>query len=320
MKKTLLSLLFVSFFAHAEEVTVTGYGTDFNSALQNAKVAALEKGASTFMIGKNEARDGRVYENIDQYNGGVIKSYDVIDAQRTANGFNVTIVADVEPKNNQVRTTQEQFIEFDERYTVADRLSNVSDAIVAQAAKPTLNIGSGMTTVSVNVELSWQPKWLSDMRSFTSVINEDGRKHNNIHENVAGGLTNFALGAAGPIAGWLTWEATKPPPVQRSDSMMVCFNDGCKNLNVDINLPRNPKLVLAADNGMVLAEHFVNIELYKFASAGDVEYNRYVRSFKETYDQPALVVYENRKQVVRLKFNQPTNVLRNVKHVNVYLK
>ena len=67
MKKTLLALALASSFAFADEVTVTGYGSNYNAALENAKVVALEKGASTFIIAESNARNGRVEEKIDQY-------------------------------------------------------------------------------------------------------------------------------------------------------------------------------------------------------------------------------------------------------------
>ena len=73
MKKTLLALALASSFAFADEVTVTGYGSNYNAALENAKVAALEKGASTFIIAESNARNGKVEKKINQYNNNIMK-------------------------------------------------------------------------------------------------------------------------------------------------------------------------------------------------------------------------------------------------------
>jgi hypothetical protein len=97
MKKTLLELLLASSFEYAEQVTVTGYGANYNAALENAKVLALEKGASTFIIGENRAREGKVTEEIDQYNGGVIKSYRIVSQRNDGFSHEVEIAADVVP-------------------------------------------------------------------------------------------------------------------------------------------------------------------------------------------------------------------------------
>ena len=63
MKKTALALLFAATFANAAEVKVTGYGSNYDSALENAKVAALEQGASTFIMSERNAKANRVNES-----------------------------------------------------------------------------------------------------------------------------------------------------------------------------------------------------------------------------------------------------------------
>ena len=53
MRWLLLAAALLCQTAQAEEVTVTGYGTTVDEALQNAKTAAVEQVAGTFITGKS---------------------------------------------------------------------------------------------------------------------------------------------------------------------------------------------------------------------------------------------------------------------------
>jgi hypothetical protein len=333
MKKSLLALLFVCSSVFAGEVTVTGYGSNYHAALENAKTSALEKGASTFIIAESNARNGRVEEKIDQYNGGVIKSYRIVDHRSTAMGYEVTIVADVVPKNNtQKRTTTPFNIGFDEyekRERVVRRLDDVGKAIHANIANPQTKIGREETTISTNIELSWQQKWLSDMKLFTSTINEKGKTTSNARESLAGGVTTALIGVH-PLAGALGWEVLKPDPIQLQDNMMVCFgmyiksSVDCFNLDVDMTMPRNPKIVVIGKvqgQDVFLHEQYLeDSKMYKFVSAGDSRYNRFFPNYKTTYNQPALVIFENEKQSVPVKFAVNNELVKQLESVQVYLR
>lgn len=333
MKKTLLALLFACSSALAEEVTVTGYGTNYHAALDNAKVSALEKGASTFIIAESNARNGRVDEKIDQYNGGVIKTYRIVEHRSTPIGYEVTIVADVVPKNNTVKRTTTpldlQFDEYEKRERVVRRLDDVGKAIHANIANPQTKIGRDETTISTNIELSWQSKWLSDMKLFTSTINEKGKTTSNTREGIAGGVATALIGVS-PILGAIGWEALKPDPIQLQDNMMVCFgmyirsSVDCFNLDVDMTMPRNPKIVIIGKirgQDVFLHEQYLeDTRMYQFVSAGDSRNNRYFPKFKTTYNQPALVIYENEKHSIPVKFAVSNDLVKQLESVQVYLR
>lgn len=331
MKKTLLSLLIISSIASAEEVRVTGYGATYNSALENAKTLALEKGASTFLIGENRVRNGRATEEIDQYNGGVIKTYKIVSRNSTPVGYEVEIIADVVPKNNSMKRSNTtsldiDFEDYDKRERVVRRLDDISTAIRADSMQPFHKIGRYETTISTNIVLSWQPKWISDMKAFASVVNQKGNTNNNIRETITGGAISYSMTAFGPIGALASlgvYNATKQPEQPRNQNMMVCFSGNeCSSINVDMTFPINPKLTLVADvNGeqVVLYEQFLDMKMYRYIAAGETINNSIFRNYNVRYNQPALLIDE-KQQVVPVTFTVPNDVIRNVSSVNVFLR
>lgn len=104
MKKLLVLLAFlISANATAAEVVASGVGKDYNESLQNAKLAALDKVNGAWINGDSYVRNNLFSEKITQYNGGIIRSYNVLKA--TPNY--VTIVADVVPREQNTMTTNE---------------------------------------------------------------------------------------------------------------------------------------------------------------------------------------------------------------------
>ena len=337
MKKTLLALLLASSFANAAEITASGFGGSYEAALENAKVAALEQGASTFVMSERNARQNRVDETIDEYTSGVIKSYKIVSHQKNMVGHEVVIVADVVPKDNTIKKGKQSsftpdFNEYERREKIVNRLDNVGNAIYADVGTPNYKIGRYHTTVYVDVTLAWQQKWIGDMRSFSTTIAEKGSTSTNTHGEIAAGVSNAIKGATGSgVLGWLAWEAARPaPPPPLQDNQMVCFGAtkassvDCYNLDVDIvGIPRSPKLVMIANvNGkqMQIYEQYVDMQLYKFASAGESRYNRYLPQHKTTLNQPAFMVFENETQRVPVKFDVDNNLMKNIQSVQVYLR
>jgi len=328
MKKTLLALLLASSFAYAEEVTVTGYGANYGAALENAKTLALEKGASTFIIGENRARNGRVTEEIDQYNGGVIKSYRVISKHDDALSYEVEIVADVVPKDNRViRNTTEfsaNFQEFGEREKVVNRLDNVGSAISATVVNPRFNVGRYSTAASGRVVLMFQPKWISDLKDFTQVVNQRGMTSNNTRESITGGAVTTLLRSS-PAAAVGVHVLGQQAEQPMSNDMMVCFDGSeCYTIGVNFeNMPRNPKLVLA---GVVDGQEYIvyqqelDLKMYEFLQAGEGKYNSNFTKYKTNYNQPTLIVYPKRQHVVDVSFEIDNNLARQLETLKVYLR
>jgi hypothetical protein len=328
MKKTLLALLLASSFAYAEQVTVTGYGANYNAALENAKVLALEKGASTFIIGENRAREGRVTEEIDQYNGGVIKSYRIVSQRNDGFSHEVEIDADVVPKDNRiVRNTTEfsaDFKEFGERERVVNRLDNVANAISAVVVNPRFNVGRYSTVATGRVVLSFQPKWLSDVREFAMVVNQKGMTSNDIYRNVHSGVVGSVMRSS-PIAAVGIYSIGQPSEPPMSNDMMVCFDGSdCQSIGVTFeNMPRNPKLVLVSvvnGNEYVLYQQELDMKMYEYMQAGEGKYLSSIAKYKTNFNQPTLILYPKRQHVVDISFDIDNNLARQMDNIKVYLR
>lgn len=337
MKRLIYALVFVTPFVAAKEVVVTGYGSSYNSALENAKVAALEKGVGTFLIGESKLQDNKYDENIAQYNGGVIKTYDVSNHKMNEYGHEVTIVADVVPKDNTIRRSSSQikpdFEEYEKRAKVVSKLNNVSKAIHAKVTSHAYKIGSSETTIYANVQLEWQPKWITDVKAFSDTLNDPGETTNGVYENVSGSIVNTLttrLGVAGALVGMAVDSAVKPTRPELNDRMMVCFSKysnasfDCSNFNVDMSFPRNPKLVVVGrvdGKNVVLFEQYLDMNMYRYVSAGEsVQMEGFIRSnYKNKFYNPALLIYQNEIKKIDLTFNVKNSIIKSVSEVFVYL-
>ena len=326
MKKTFLALAFLSAFASAEEVTVTGYGTNYNSALENAKVSALEKGASTFIIGERKAINGKVTEEINQYNGGIIKTHSIISHQPTPLGYEVTIKADVVPKNNLIKKInfEEQLQEFQSKTKVISKIENLDKAIHIDVNNPTYKIGNNYSQVYLDVTLSWQPKWITDTKSFMTVVDQNGNVTNTTHENLSKSLfttlaSNFGIGGA--VTAVAVSSITHPTPKGESDLPMVCFDENCSTIN--LNLPKDQKLVVVGkvnDKEIVLYQGMFNTRLYKHLEAGHTINDKWIYKQATTYHQPTLLIFEKEIQKFPLTFIAENDIIKSVSTINVYLK
>lgn len=121
MKKLLILVAFlISANASAYEVVASGVGKDYNESLQNAKMAALDKVNGAWINGDAYVRNNMFTEKITQYNGGVIRTYNVIKS--TPNY--VTIVADVVPRDKNGMTTNTLDVPSDMRSELGGRQEN----------------------------------------------------------------------------------------------------------------------------------------------------------------------------------------------------
>ena len=112
--------------------------------------------------------------------------------------------------------------------------------------------------------------------------------------------------------------------------MMVCFGAyikssvDCFNLDVDMRMPRNPKIVVVGKvqgNDVVLHEQYLeDSRMFQWVNAGDAKYNRFFPKYKTTYNQPALVIFENERHTIPVKFNISNDLARQLESTQVYLK
>jgi hypothetical protein len=336
MKTLALALMLSSSVAFAVEVTVTGVGNSYDSALQNAKQEAIEQVASTFIISEKNYKQKQYSESIDQYNAGIIKSHKVIQRNRDDYGLHhVTILADVEPKkDNRIHNKQSaeftpMFVEFEERRKVVDRLDNVNQAVSVSVSKPSYVIGREETIVSIDVSLKLQPKWVSDIKSFAHVIDEKGSTTTNTYSSIHGSIVSSLIGS-NPVAAVLVGAFGEPEYIQMKEEMMVCFSGRrgsfieCNNIGVDFaKLPRTPKVVvvgIADGANHLLYKAELDFSGYEFVYPGERRYHNFFKSYKKTFNQPALILYVDETQNINPRFKVDNKIAKNMKEVKVFLQ
>jgi hypothetical protein len=335
MRSLILSLLLVTCIANAKEITTVGIGSTYGRALENAKQEALEQAASTFLMAERTAKNSAVTERIDQYNAGIIKTYRVTDYQYDNFGvYRVTIVADVvSKKDNSMYDKssaefQPKFKEFQERRVIVDRLDDIKTAISINMLKPEYTIGRDETIVSVDLSFSLQRKWVSDLKSFADVIDEKGSTQNNTYESIHGGIVSTLLGSNPAAALLVAAVGPETPPVK--DEMMVCFAGRkqsfmhCQNVGVDFNkLPPTPTLVIVGitdTDKHVLYKQRLDLGLYEYVYPGDKSYHYFFKSYKKTFNQPALIVYDDESYVMRAKFRIENRIVKDITTIKATLQ
>lgn len=335
MKYLLIVLLFVASVASAKEVTVTGYGSTYDSALANAKMQALESVTGTFIISEKEYKNEKYNDSAKQYNGGVIKSFRVLEYRQVNSGVEVTIVADVvEKKDNRLVGKNEQefnieFGEHEQRRDVVDKLDDVSRMIGFSVSRPSYEVDRQSSVITLNIEMQLQPKWVSDLQAFTSVIDEKGKTRSNTYASVHAGFVN-ALLSFNPLTAAVIGTATAPSQPEYSEQNMICFASSrgsfmdCKNLGVTfVNIPKYPKLVVeVVANGVTYRAYETEVEmkLYEYVYPGDQRSHKFFKNYRETFHQPAWMIYTEQKQTQRVQFRLDNQLAKNVEKVRVYLR
>lgn len=176
MKKLLILIAFlISASASAYEVVASGVGKDYNESLQNAKMTALDKVNGVWINGDAYVRNNMFTEKITQYNGGVIRSYNVIKS--TPNY--VTIVADIIPRDKNSMTTntlvvpsemrselegrQENYKARQEAIKVVDNRERALSFVTEKVEYE--NLGD-ITKVMITGKVSIQPMWNSQYQEL----------------------------------------------------------------------------------------------------------------------------------------------------------
>lgn len=340
MRRSKLLLLAAAFAvnANAETVVVTGYGDSYEGALKNAKIAALEKVAGTFIVSDTVWRSNEsVFEQIKQYNGGVIKSYKVLDQRQGQ----VTIEADVDVlKNNKIFVDNASAVDqdklnanidnFNSKLNIVKYLDDPKKAFYVKPMQVQAIPKGSHVSFKINTHVQWQPKWISDIKSFHSLIDDKGNTHTDTRDKMAGGLLNTAM-TSNPylgILGSLIYTGTQENH-QRSQDPMICLSDRrtssditCYNIAGGFNnMPYNEmKVEVAAydSNGKQIYKTNVDVQnniMYERVQAGEQKRSRW--GVTRTFDQPAMIVYENQSMRFSIDLTMPTNIGKNVNNIIV---
>lgn len=188
MKWVMLALSLIINNVNAQTVKTTGYGANYNEALQSAKTSAAEQATSTFVTGKRELNNGVLSENLAQYNGALIDSVDVKSVEVKDGLYEVQIIATV--STNKVNSFEisgqsespdaalvGKMIEIvQDRQKVIDTFVNISNVTYPFVVTSFEN--TKYSAVNSNVEIShymrvqWNTKWVDDVLNFVKAINQ----------------------------------------------------------------------------------------------------------------------------------------------------
>lgn len=329
MKYTLLALSLVASLCSAEQVVTTGYGDTFDSALRNAKIAALEKVTGTWISSEHFVKNGKLTEDIAQYNGGIIKTYEVL----SYNNNEVKIKADVDVvKDNRVGTKSKD-IPTEMRTTLISQQQNhekIQDAVKFLDSKSkalgftTRNIeyvNKGSTTeVTIKGTISWIPKWVSDVTTLGKVIDSYGKVTRDTHEQVSGSIVNAVFTTPMAIPAVFLHAVTRPESLELSDQNQLCFvNGSCYVMGVPFTMFDEDIRMLVDglhDNSNIYktSVRFKYTNLYERIAAGDEK--RGWLGARITYNNPTVQINTNRQMNVTFSFVVDTKKLTEVDRFN----
>jgi hypothetical protein len=112
----IISLMLSPSVATPVDVVATGCGVQ---AVQQAKVAALDQAHGVWISAQSRVDNGKYEENIVQYNGGVISSYEIV----TQDSNCTTIKAVVIPRKDNTMTTNSESVPS----SMKDKLQGMKD-------------------------------------------------------------------------------------------------------------------------------------------------------------------------------------------------
>lgn len=187
MRSFLLVFLFVVTTAHSAEVVVKGYGKTVEDALQNAKTAALELVAGTFVTGQASLEGERYQSRTAQYNGGLIRRHEIISVEEVGELVVVSIKADVDTDkvNTVVASSGAEITEsvgvqlekarddFEKTRRIVAALDDPAQAFAVRVANVRYRNRGDMTDVEIDGVVVFNPKWYDDVRLMARTI---GRK------------------------------------------------------------------------------------------------------------------------------------------------
>ena len=341
MKKLIATTILLSATAlsSATEVTVTGYGASYEDSLQNAKIQALEKVTGTWMNSEHSYDNGKFDESIVQYNGGVIKSYEVIS--KTDNS--VTIKADVEKNKTNVvsgssvnisETMRNELVRSAENNSQLEKaiqtLNDKNKAFSAKVTKVNYTNFGDQTQVTMIVNLGWNPKWISDVESLSKLIDQKTSPTSNIRQAISAGAASGAISAFGPIGAIVSSILYSPvagPEPQKSNERAICFGTTRRRTPSDCYIVNSPLTEFQYSSIRFEIEGMSN-KVKVLSSNGNIDNNtlydnlypgqqkRDIIGLKNSYSNPTVAIFKEESQNMTIQFLAPTSKLAQVDKFN----
>lgn len=159
-------------------VIATGCGND---SLQKAKLSALDKVNGVWMRGESFVEGNSYSEKITQYNGGVIRKFDVIDEKNDC----ITIKADIIPRLQNGMHTNTSTVPTDMRRELEGRkehffarqkaikeVDSRRRALKFEVENLRYENKGDMTRVTVEGNIGYQKMWLSEYQELRHLAGE----------------------------------------------------------------------------------------------------------------------------------------------------
>lgn len=304
--------------ALAAEVEAIGYGRTVEEALNNAKTAAIEKVAGTFVTGRTQVENDNYRQRIDQYHAGRIRHYDILRSETENSLIVIYIRADVDTdKVNTVAIDQGADIaaatvdqlnadrDEDERaWKILKALDDPSQAYVVRLLKTSYRNRGDKVDVTLEGVVFLNPKWVNDLKVLAQTMNRPvdlGSRWSDLFWGVSAlsGIINPALpGTIGHLA-----RATQTKP-EAGDTYMACFGetpgwdvDECHLIRHPLywlsrNGRRNLQIMLdTGESSHPIGEYSINVDtLLPEVSSGQKVY--FTKSARERrFGFPGVLVY-----------------------------
>lgn len=345
MKNLIISTVLstIALQAIATEVTVTGYGSSYEDSLQNAKIQAIEKVTGTWINSEHTLNNGKFDESIVQYNGGVIKSYEVISKSENS----VTIKADVEKNKTNIVSgssasipeslRNELIISAEKNSQLEKAIQSLNDKNKAFSVKVNkidyLNFGE-YTQVTMNATLSWNPKWISDIETLSHTVDQKKSPSNNVRQSIAasGVTTSLAMfGPIGAIAGSILYSPVAGTEPKTSNESSICFGSTRNWTPKDCYIVNSPLTNFSFANTrfeiqglsdkvkVIMSEGNIDKSvLYEYLYPGD--HKNDIIGVRNTYNNPTVVLFKEESQNLTIQFKASTLQLTKVDKFNFVFK
>ena len=222
-------------------IQAEGYGSDCTEALKQAKVKAAENYKGTFVSNQRTlVNDQKYTESLNEYSGGVVRSYKVISSKGATPCF-VSIEAQVSPDTKSIAVNQESSIDLggverhlNQQTSTQELLRKLIHRpemikVETRTIDPTV-YNDGSIGVSVKfTKIVPSPKWTTDLESFLTV---HGTKHTYREKNpwleIGKGLLALAalpvlIPVAIVVAPFTDNKAQKSPAANPGDGFSLCF-------------------------------------------------------------------------------------------------
>jgi len=159
-------------------VTASGTGDTCAKALAAAKRSALEKTNGSFLHSVERSVNGSYNATIEEFSGGVIKSYKylrddctfvIIEAQ-VVRRSNLVQFTSIDLKKEQIEQLKSQKDSDDQKQKAVRLLDNRRDAVFFKTDKVTMNVVDSDVEVAIKGEFAFKDKWKADYKDVREMF------------------------------------------------------------------------------------------------------------------------------------------------------